>query len=73
MKGLKPRETLKMEALVGEWVVECEACGSKYQNHVGSTPCCGALARIVERMVDPEEQKRANAELLRKLKGEQDS
>jgi hypothetical protein len=28
--------------------VECSVCGHHLINHAGSTPCCGALAYLVE-------------------------
>jgi len=28
--------------------VSCSICGQIYSNHVGSTPCCGALANLIE-------------------------
>lgn len=31
-----------------QFTVECGVCEQRYENHVGSTPCCGALALIVE-------------------------
>lgn len=27
---------------------QCAICGTRYENHTGSTPCCGALAYVVE-------------------------
>ena len=29
------------------WVA-CRVCGSQYKNWVGSTPCCGSLASLVD-------------------------
>lgn len=29
------------------FTVECNVCGQRYQNHVGSTECCGSIAFIV--------------------------
>ena len=31
-----------------EFTVECGICEKRYENHVGSTPCCGAVSLIVE-------------------------
>lgn len=31
-----------------QFTVQCGVCEKRYENHVGSTPCCGALAMIVE-------------------------
>lgn len=28
--------------------VECDVCGQRYNNHVGSTECCGSIAYMVE-------------------------
>lgn len=28
--------------------VECNVCKAQLKNHVGSTPCCGSIAWIVE-------------------------
>lgn len=28
--------------------VECKTCGNRYENWVGSTPCCGSIALLVE-------------------------
>ena len=30
------------------WWAECTVCKTEYKNWAGSTPCCGALAIIVE-------------------------
>lgn len=29
------------------YTVECNVCGQRYENHAGSTPCCGSIAYIV--------------------------
>ena len=29
------------------YTVECNVCGQRYENHAGSTPCCGSIAFIV--------------------------
>lgn len=26
------------------FTVECDVCGQRYENHAGSTPCCGSIA-----------------------------
>lgn len=31
-----------------DFVVECNVCGKRYKNHVGSTECCGSIAYVVE-------------------------
>jgi len=31
-----------------KFTVECKVCGKRYNNLVGSTPCCGSIAFIVE-------------------------
>lgn len=31
-----------------DFIVECKVCKQRYKNHVGSTPCCGSIAYIVE-------------------------
>lgn len=31
-----------------DFIVECSVCGQTYQNWAGSTPCCGALAFIID-------------------------
>jgi hypothetical protein len=33
--------------------IECPVCRAQYKNWVGSTPCCGALAYIVNEQGDP--------------------
>lgn len=29
-------------------ITECNVCEKRYTNHVGSTPCCGSIAWVVE-------------------------
>ncbi len=31
-----------------EFWVECNVCKTQYKNHVGSTPCCGSIAYLME-------------------------
>jgi hypothetical protein len=31
-----------------EFKVECNVCGTRYYNWVGSTPCCGSIAYLVD-------------------------
>jgi len=31
-----------------DFIVECSVCRQRYENHIGSTQCCGALAYVVE-------------------------
>lgn len=31
-----------------EYLAECNVCGQRYQNHAGSTPCCGSIAFVVD-------------------------
>ncbi len=31
-----------------DFIVECNVCKQRLINHVGSTPCCGSIAYIVE-------------------------
>lgn len=35
------------------WITECDVCGQRYENGVGSTPCCGAMQHIVENTITP--------------------
>ena len=28
-------------------IVECNVCGIRYTDHIGSTPCCGSISHIV--------------------------
>jgi hypothetical protein len=34
--------------LTKDFIVECNVCGQRYVNHVGSTPCCGSIAYLVD-------------------------
>lgn len=34
--------------LVSPWFSECAVCGAIYQDHCGSTPCCGAVSYLIE-------------------------
>lgn len=31
-----------------DFTVECNVCGHWYENWVGSTPCCGSIAYLVQ-------------------------
>lgn len=31
------------------FTVECNVCGQRYENHAGSTPCCGSIAYLVSK------------------------
>lgn len=31
-----------------DFIVECDVCGQRYKNHVGSTECCGSIAFVVK-------------------------
>lgn len=31
-----------------DFTVECNVCGTRYTNWVGSTPCCGSIAYLVD-------------------------
>lgn len=31
-----------------DFVVECNVCGTRYHNWIGSTPCCGSIAYLVD-------------------------
>lgn len=32
-----------------DFIVECNVCGQRYKNHVGSTECCASIAYIVDK------------------------
>jgi len=38
---------MTIKPLIGSWKTKCDACGTIYENGVGSTPCCGALQSII--------------------------
>lgn len=31
-----------------EFIVKCNVCGTRYYNWIGSTPCCGSIAYLVD-------------------------
>ena len=31
-----------------DYWLQCNVCGTQYKNWVGSTPCCGSLAYLVD-------------------------
>lgn len=31
-----------------DFIVECNVCGIKYENWIGSTPCCGSIAYLID-------------------------
>lgn len=37
----------EIQPLTGTWIARCTVCGQEYPQHVGSTPCCGALAEVI--------------------------
>lgn len=39
----KPWTALKIDR-----IMQCNVCGTRYENHIGSTPCCGAIAYILD-------------------------
>jgi hypothetical protein len=49
-----------------DFTVECNVCGQRYLNHVGSTECCGSIAYVVE------DDKKTKDFILYKLKDNED-
>ncbi len=41
----------KIKFMKDFWV-ECAVCKTQYKNWVGSTPCCGSLAFVIENIKD---------------------
>ncbi len=37
-----------MENKETDFWVECNVCKTQLKNHIGSTPCCGSIAFLVE-------------------------
>lgn len=41
-------ESKQEQTEANDFTVKCNACGLKYENWTGSTPCCGSIAFMVQ-------------------------
>lgn len=41
-------EPIKVKEPDNDFWVECNVCKTQYKNWIGSTPCCGSIAWIIE-------------------------
>lgn len=39
--------TITLTSLHKPWIAECDVCKQWYENHAGSTSCCGSLASVL--------------------------
>jgi hypothetical protein len=58
-----------ISALAGTWIAVCDLCGQGYENHAGSSPCCGSMTHVTNNVVTAEEQAEADAALLKMIRG----
>lgn len=53
LREWKPEEHhIEVRPLTGKWDGQCSVCGKTYPQWVGSTPCCGGMAYVINHNPD---------------------